>query len=120
MLLTSAAGNPLLALVYGPEYASYGTLLVLIMVSAAISYLASVCGFALTAMRVFRPQPLILSATVASCAASCWVLIPRAQLYGAAWSAVIAASVYLLLTAGVLSWIVRDVWSQTSHNRGGS
>ena len=105
-VVCSLAGRPLLALVYGDLYAQHAGVLVLVMIGAAISYLASPLGFALTAMRVFRAQQFVLAAVLASGALACWRLIPVYQLEGAGYASIAAASVYLALNAVLVQFVL--------------
>lgn len=74
------AGRPILNLVYRPEYARHNDLLIAVMGAGAITYVASLLGYATTATRTFRAQvPLFVAVALATGAASMW-LIP---IYGA-------------------------------------
>lgn len=54
-------GRQILTLFYKPEYAKQENVFVLIMISAAISYIASFLGYGMTAVRYFKAQlPLLL------------------------------------------------------------
>jgi O-antigen/teichoic acid export membrane protein len=101
LLLVAVAGAPLLRLLYGPEYAEHLGLLGLLMTAAAISYLNSFLGDALTAARVFRTQvPLCILVTLVTLAA-CWLWVPRYGMQGAA-GALIAAGVVRFLASGLV------------------
>ena len=56
VLLALVAGHKILTTLYSPEYAAHADLLILMMVAAAVSYVASLLGFGLTAARYFRCQ----------------------------------------------------------------
>ena len=63
-------GEQLLSLVYGPAYAAEGTPLLWLMLSGALSFLASAMGYVLASTRCFHPQlpTLVLTAlTTALC-----------------------------------------------------
>jgi O-antigen/teichoic acid export membrane protein len=89
------AGNFVLQLVYGGDYAAYTGVLVLVMVSAIFVYVAVVLGYILTSARAFLSQlPLLLLVTATSAGAS-WLLVPGAGLTGAAFAAGLAAVVQI-------------------------
>jgi O-antigen/teichoic acid export membrane protein len=87
--LAALAGRPILTKFYGAQYAQYGDLFTAVMIGAAIQYLASVFGYAMTAVHYFRLQPFILIVAAASTLVLSAVLVPRQHLMGAAiaWSA---------------------------------
>jgi O-antigen/teichoic acid export membrane protein len=89
IVLAALAGGPILTKFYGPQYGQYGDLFTAVMIGAAIQYLASVFGYAMTAVHYFRLQPLILIVAAASTLVLSAVLVPRHHLIGAviAWSA---------------------------------
>lgn len=81
--LAALAGEVVLQLLYGAEYGSAPTVLVVLMISAAVTYVSSVLGFAVTATRRFDPSlSYALVATVAAVASA--TLIPALGLEGAA------------------------------------
>ncbi|MDL2345032.1 hypothetical protein QOL99_12845 [Deinococcus sp. MIMF12] len=105
-LLAVVAGGPLLELLYGPDYAGEGPAFVWLSVGAALSYLASCAGFAVTAARRFREQlPLFAAVTVILALACAW-LIPPHGVIGAAFAGLIGAGAQLagslLIVAGAL------------------
>src|SRR6185295_4930667 len=80
----STAGGWLLTKLFRPEYGRLQSVFVLLMISAALSYLASALGYALTAARQFRPQLAIFAAALLVTTAVCALLVPRMGLAGAA------------------------------------
>lgn len=94
--LAALAGEPLLALLYGPEYAAHAQLFVWLTLGGAAGYLASAAGFAMTAARRFAEQLPLFVAVVGASALACALLIPRFGLLGAAYAALLAAGVQLL------------------------
>jgi O-antigen/teichoic acid export membrane protein len=99
------AGQALLRLLYGGDYARYAGVFVWLMVAGALAYVTSMLGYGLTAARLFRqPVPLYLAATVVTVLA-CWMLVPRFGLMGSAWAVLIGAAfsglgcAYILLSA---------------------
>jgi O-antigen/teichoic acid export membrane protein len=90
-----AFGEPLLALLYRPEYATQATVLLLLMVGATLGYVATVLGYAMTAARVLRPQPVILAVSCLATAAACVALVPTHGNAGAAVATCVGALVQL-------------------------
>lgn len=82
LLISVFAGRSLLTMLYRPEYAEQNTVFVWLMAVAAISYVASFLGYAMTAARYFQVQfPLFLVVTAVTFGAALW-LIPRFALTG--------------------------------------
>jgi O-antigen/teichoic acid export membrane protein len=77
-------GRRVLALCFGPEYAAHNDLLMMLALSAAAAFVASLLGYAITACRRFREQMPLQLASVMATAAGCFLLIPRFGLIGAA------------------------------------
>jgi len=89
-------GRQFLTIMYRPEYATYPSVFVWLMVAAAVSYVATVLGFGLAAARKFDVQlPVYICAALVTVGA-CVPLVPRYGLQGAAWA----------LLAGMLTWCV--------------
>jgi O-antigen/teichoic acid export membrane protein len=83
VLAALIARQQILTLVYGPEYA-LESLLLWLMVAAAIDYVATTLHFGMSAARYFRVQlPLFCAATGVAALACLW-LVPLCGLSGAA------------------------------------
>jgi O-antigen/teichoic acid export membrane protein len=99
-------GRPLLAILYGPEYGAYADVWVWLMVAAALAFLASPLGYAMTAARYFNIQ-LPLHVLVTGCTASvAWTLIPQKGITGAALALLSGALVQLAGSAAVMWYAV--------------
>jgi O-antigen/teichoic acid export membrane protein len=85
------AGPQVLALLYGRQYAAYNDLLVWVMVAAAIGFVGSFLGYAVTAARYFLVQIPLFALVVAAGVAACWWLVPRMGLQGAALALCVSA-----------------------------
>lgn len=85
LLVAGTAGELILRLLFGPQFARGADLLVWVMAVAIIEYLASVLGYVVTAARRFAVQLPLFATTALACAAACSVLVPRHGLVGAAW-----------------------------------
>jgi O-antigen/teichoic acid export membrane protein len=110
LLLVALAGAPLLRLLYTPEYAGHVGLLGLLMAAAAISYLASFLGYAMTAARLFRTQVPLFALVALATAVACHLGVPEQGMRGAAWALMAAAGVQLIGSALVVGFAERNLW----------
>ncbi len=94
-------GRQLLGLFYGPVYAAHAPLLVWLMAAGAVSHIASVLGYSMTAARCFRVQVPIFAVVSGVTALACSVLVPRVGLEGAALATGLAAVTALLGASAV-------------------
>ena len=86
IVVTLLAGKPIITLLFKRSDTQHSAVLVWLMLSGAISYLASVLGYAVTATRRFHRFTVpYLCVTVVGVLA-CALLIPRFELIGAAWA----------------------------------
>jgi O-antigen/teichoic acid export membrane protein len=99
VLVAYVGGEHLLRWVYGPSYASYHYELILVMVAAALWYIATCVSAGLTSARIFRVQPVILAFTLVTGAVVGYHLVPGRGIAGAAMGLVAASTVRLLLAA---------------------
>ncbi len=102
ILFAAVAGYPILWVMYGPEYAAESPLLIWTMAAAAVGYVASFSGYAITSARYFRSQIPLFAAVAAANAVACSWLVPRWGLRGAALSLLISTVVQLLGTLLIL------------------
>jgi O-antigen/teichoic acid export membrane protein len=100
--LTLVAGPEILSLVYGPEYAAEADVFVLLMMAAAASYAASPLGYAATASRRIRLQPVIQIVNLAITAGVGW-WCAAAGTRGMAYALLASAITSLVLFAGLLT-----------------
>jgi O-antigen/teichoic acid export membrane protein len=106
MLVVVAAGRPIAGALYGAQYADHAGVLVWMMAFAAVSFVGTVLGTALTALQVFAPQPWAHAVVLLVIALSAALLIPGHGIYGAAWALLIGVSLssvaYALFIAAAL------------------
>lgn len=95
-------GETLLRILYGPAYARNANVLVWIVISAALLYVCSILGVALTAARHLKAQVPIHGAVIATSLVGSMLLVLPYGLRGAAWTMVISNSVWVLLASAVL------------------
>lgn len=92
-------GSRLLHTLYGPEFASLGGPLVILMIGAMPLNLAGVATTILLAMRRFRFVLLAFGAQLIATAVACKELVPTHGLDGAAWSLAAGATARLVVAS---------------------
>jgi O-antigen/teichoic acid export membrane protein len=92
-------GEPLLSLVYRPEYGRFIDVLVLVMVLGLLEALCSVLGVGLMAARVLRYQVPVLIIVLSTSMLAGWWLIPQHAIKGAVWTSIVAATAWVGLYA---------------------
>jgi O-antigen/teichoic acid export membrane protein len=98
-------GEPLLTWLYNADYATHLETMHVLLLAAAIGYVAGILKVALDATRTFRLQlPLFVASALASAAAGA-VLVPAYGLLGAALTLLMAKVVLVLGYSGML-WCV--------------
>lgn len=102
ILVAVVTGRQILTLIYQPEYAEYADLFVWLMVAAAINFMSSFLGQAMTAARYFRVQLPLFALVTSTSAIACFWLLPTRGLQGAAMALIIAAIVRASMSWGVI------------------
>ena len=95
-------GRPVLALLYGADYAPYASLLVWLMGAAGLGYMSIYLQDALTTMRSLIPKAVLLAAVAVSAGLLARWLVPWLGLEGAAIAVCGAAGVELLGSAALV------------------
>ena len=95
VIISVVFGKVVLRIVYRPEYTAYSGLLVAVMGTAALSYLAIALGYVITSTRAFNAQVPLFCIVAASCGLASWLLVPRLGLLGAVLSLAVAATVQI-------------------------
>jgi O-antigen/teichoic acid export membrane protein len=103
VLLSLIAGRHVLTLLYRPEYATHLAVFIWVIAAAGIGYLASVCGYAMTAARQFMIQVPIYVLSIAVVTVACALLVPDHGLLGAAWAIFVMFAIQLPLK-GIAIW----------------
>ncbi len=107
ILGAAAFGRWLLTMLYRAEMAPHVATLTWAMAAGALGYVSSALAHGITAARCFRAQVVILSLTVPAAALSCWLLIPKFGLVGAAQAWTIAMGVKTLAALVTIAWVLR-------------
>lgn len=102
VVIALIAGQPILTLLYSPEYAREINVFVWLMVAAGVNYISYFLGAGMTAARYLRVQiPMFLLLTGVS-ALACFWLIPAYGLLGAAWALLIGAIIQVAFCLGTI------------------
>lgn len=98
---TFLLGRPLLAWIYGGEYAEYVDVLFWLVAAAVASFVSVFLGTGTTARQRFSAQCLISATSLAIVAGTIGPLVSRHGLKGAAWSLIVGAVVELCAYAAL-------------------
>lgn len=96
------AGQPLLGLIYGTEYADHSDVLLYLMIAAGIGYVASFLGYGMTAARYFRIQMPLFALIVGCTTIACMKFIPAAGLRGAALALIISIAIQFCMSGLIM------------------
>lgn len=107
IIIAFIAGRQLLTLLYSSEYADHAGVLIILIVSGVFGYAASILGYAATASRQIRSQPIVLFCVLLASMASSFLLIPSYQLLGAALSVLIST---VILASGYAILLITNRW----------
>jgi O-antigen/teichoic acid export membrane protein len=100
VLITLVAGRELLSFLYTSEYAQNTDVFVWLMIAAMLTFISSMLGCGITAVRYFRVQLPLNIASVLAVVLGSMLLVPSYGILGAAWA--ICISLILLLPLKVL------------------
>ena len=106
-------GREALTLLYRREYAAYHRELIIIAVGAAMSYSFGFLGYAMTAACSYRPQLISIIASTGALVVSCYLLIPRWNIAGAAYVNIIYLLVMASINAVIIVRFVREAESNS-------
>ena len=102
VLFVAVAGSKILMRLYGPEYAAHGPAFLLLMVSAAVLYMAGPLGYAATAAHRIRLQPIVHAVNLMVTIAAVW-WVGVADVWGMAWvmlvSSLTVTGLYVVILA---------------------
>ena len=101
LLIIPVAGGLLLTVAYTSEYAPLSNLFWLITLGATFGFVGNALGYPVTAARIFRIQPVICVVQAIVTMVGCAILVPRYEMFGAAW-AVCAANI---VHAALFVWV---------------
>lgn len=112
LLIAIIAGNNLLKLIYNGNYIGFNELFILVMISGIFTYASSFLGYGLTAMRVYKFQPILGLIWLISSIISSFIIIPKFSLIGAGYTLIFSSIVQLLTISVVIIFVIssKDRW----------
>ena len=102
ILAVSVFGDFILKLLYNDEYLGYKGIFMILTCGSVAGFMASIAGYALTAARYFRVQPLISFGNMMLVFTFCALWIPDYGIPGAAWGVFVPSVVNMLAFLTVL------------------
>ena len=109
-------GRQGMTLIYRPEYSTHPDVLIWLMGASGFFYLGSTLGYAVTAIRCFRPQMPLFTGAALSTAIGCLVLMPSQGLRGAAMAIFVSA----LVQCGGSTYLLRKALRMAYMDPGGA
>lgn len=97
--VAAGLGTSILNFLYTSEYSTYSPVLVRTMAAGVFLYSSSIIGFALTATRRFKIQPVLHLVIVTASLLASWLLIPAKGIMGAANAVVATAAIQFVVFA---------------------
>jgi O-antigen/teichoic acid export membrane protein len=107
VLVSVGAGQEILTLLYGSEYAEYVDIFFWLMVASGITYAASILGYGMTAARYFLVQVPLFAGIAGISTITCLWLVPIAGLKGAAIALIVAAVAQLAGSLVIVMYALR-------------
>jgi O-antigen/teichoic acid export membrane protein len=107
LLVAILAGKPVLRLLYRADYESYSGVFTLVMIAAAIYCVTAILANAMTAARIFKPQPALFAAVMLVSAVACFLWVPTHGIQGAAFAIILAAATQLVGSLVLLLPVLR-------------
>ncbi|MFD1607117.1 oligosaccharide flippase family protein [Oceanobacillus luteolus] len=101
IIISIVLGELILEIIYDSSYADYNHILVLVMVASTFTFLSSFLGYNITAMRLFKVQPIIGLVSLIITLVSSLILIPTYGLVGAAYTLIIGGIAQCILKLAV-------------------
>ncbi|MDH7602748.1 MAG: lipopolysaccharide biosynthesis protein [Armatimonadota bacterium] len=95
-------GSKILSILFTPEYARAANVLVLVMAASAVTSVAAITNYAMTATRDIAVQLPIFALVCGATAAVCSIAVPRYGISGAALGLLAGAIVHLILGSAVV------------------
>jgi O-antigen/teichoic acid export membrane protein len=99
-------GKQAMAFIYRPEYSTHHDVLLWLMGASGFFYLGSTLGYAVTAVRCFKPQLPLFAGAAVTTAIGCIALVPSQGLRGVAMAILISAVIQCAGSARLL-WNAR-------------
>ena len=101
--VAALVGRWALAVAFGPEYAQYSHVFLLLMITSGITLVFGFSSMFLTAARAFWIQIPVRLCSLTAMTVSCWIFIPMYGIMGAAVAMLISATVHGVLAASAVT-----------------
>ena len=111
VLVAVVAGDRILIVIYGYEYAEQTNLFIWLMIAAGFTYISSFLGYGITAARYFRIQMPLFAAVATTSALACLWLLPKLGLLGAAIALIMSAIIQAGIILGVVIYAINKLES---------
>lgn len=102
-------GKEILTLLYSPEFALQSQVFIWIMIANAISFAGGFLGYGLTAARYLQVQLPIKIVVIVLTLLTCYLLIPKYGLMGAAWGSAIVFLSEIFMNVLVIKNAIRSI-----------
>jgi O-antigen/teichoic acid export membrane protein len=112
-------GPDILTILYGSDYAAYADVLELVMVAAALSYVASANWFCLTALGAFNQQVVVFAGSLVVTIVVSLLLVKEMAALGAAIALTAGMGVQAIATTSALWLRIRRGCSQSNDTQCG-
>lgn len=93
VLISILFGKYVLSLLYDPSYGYYSTLLILVLIAATFQFMSTFLGYALTAARIIKQQPILQIYVLVVSIVTSYIFISQYGINGAGYSMIVAAFV---------------------------
>lgn len=115
VLTAKFAGRELLTILYTTEYSEYADVFLWLMVAAGFKYMTGFLNYLLTASRFLKIQVPLTFISIITLFFSCFLLIPRCELTGAAYAVTLSSAVLFLGYAVVATYILIRMKQKQFH-----
>ena len=106
VVLAATAGSWILSVIFGPEYAQYGRVFLLLMMASGVRLVFGFSSMFLTAARAFWIQIPVRACSVATMVLCCVLLVPSHGISGAAAAMLISTLVHAVLALSATIFIL--------------
>ncbi len=113
--VVAIAGQPILTILYKPEYSQYATDALWITIAGAVSYLTSFISYGTVSIRYFKIQPIMFGVSIIINIVLCQLLIPQYGIKGAAWAMILTYGVQFVFALLILVYANRQIMSMKIH-----
>lgn len=99
-------GNTILTIIYNPDFTRYNYIFILLMVASAIGYVTSLLNIGIVVARYIRIQPILSVVVLSISIVSCFMLVPKLGLIGAAYAVIITFLIQFIGNLCIILYIL--------------